>query len=313
MKTTTCTRFNLLAWLLAACLLVPGFAQAQDAIGRVIRTAGVVNAIDTAGAERPLARGSEVFMNEIIVTGPRGSTQLRLTDGAVISLEADSEFSVDDYEFDGAGGAADSVIMTMARGTMRTLTGAIGDDPADTYTLNTPFASIGVRGTEYGVVVDNNGRVRVIVFDGSISVAPVAPGTIPVIVGLEGDADVVDVADNATVVALEDVPPEVQAIVRIVTEAVSDAEVARLPPPEQAVQIQRALDQRGQEQQQQQQQEEQPGGRDAAGTLVDADGNAQVVRNDSELNNARAVVVITVSENDPNAFDPETRRSASPN
>jgi len=164
--------------------------------------------------ERRIARGSEIFVGETITTGPRGSTQLRLIDGAIISLEVDSFFSVDEFEYDGAGGAADSVIMTMARGTLRTLTGTIGDDPADTYEFNTPFASIGVRGTEYAVVIDNSGRVRVFVFDGSISVAPSAGG-LPTIVGLEGNSDAVDLSDDTTVSELsgDDIPPAIQNLI----------------------------------------------------------------------------------------------------
>jgi hypothetical protein len=104
---------------------MPAYVQAQDAIGRVIQTAGLVTAVNIAGDEREVARGSEIFESETITTGPSGNTKLRFTDGAVITLDADSFFTVDEYEYDGEGGAADSMIMTMARGTMRTLTGVI--------------------------------------------------------------------------------------------------------------------------------------------------------------------------------------------
>ena len=104
-----------------------------------------------------------------ITTGARGNVQLGLTDGAMITLNEDTIFVVDDFQYDGEGGADDTVVMTMTRGTLRTITGVIGDATGDTYEMNTPFASIGVRGTEYGVVVDNTGRMGVVVFEGSIT------------------------------------------------------------------------------------------------------------------------------------------------
>lgn len=308
---------SLLQILTLAFMLTPVFAQAQDAIGRVIQTAGLVTAVNTAGAERQLARGSEIFAEETITTGPSGSAQLRLTDGAVISLEVDSFFTVDEYEYDGAGGAADTTIMTMARGTMRTLTGVIGDDPADTYQLNTPFASIGVRGTEYGVIVDNTGRVRVVVFDGAVSLAPVGGGA-PVTVGVGGDTDAAEIADGANVVELDAIAdPEVQAalraVVEMVTAAISDQDVANLPSPAVALQVREANQQRQQEQQQQQQQENNPGGRDAAGVLTDAEGNVQVVRTNEDLATARVVVVVSVSRENPGAFDVTVTQGVTPN
>ena len=309
-------RRSLLPFLAAAFLFTPIVAQAQDAIGRIIQTAGAVTAVNATGAERQIARGSEIFIGEAITTGPRGSAQLRLIDGAVISLEVDTVFTVDDYEFDGAGGAADTTIMTMARGTMRTLTGVIGDDPADIYEMNTPFASIGVRGTEYAVVVEPNGNVRVFVFDGSVSVSPPAGGGAPTIVGIGGDSDGVEVDDTMTVteVALTDLPDNVQAqITGMTTEEISEARVNALPSPETAIQLEINLQQRAREQQQQNINEANDTNDGAAGQNVDADGRVQLATTENELINARAVVVISVSKTDPNAFDQTTIIGVTPN
>ena len=178
------TRKTVFSFIITTLLVLPAFAQAQDAIGRIIRTTGIVNGVNAAGDERPLARGSNVYMGETIATGPSGNVQMRLTDGAMITLNEDSVFIVNDFQYDGEGGADDTVIMTMTRGTMRTITGVIGDATGDTYEMNTPFASIGVRGTEYGVVVDNTGRMRVVVFDGSITATTAGSGGFTVL-GLE--------------------------------------------------------------------------------------------------------------------------------
>lgn len=309
-------RRNLLPLAALAFLVTPVFAQAQDAIGRVIQTAGVVTAVNTAGMERRIARGSEFFEDETITTGPNGSAQLRLNDGAVIALEVDTFFTVDEYEFDGAGGAADTTIMTMVQGTMRTLTGVIGEDPADTYELNTPFASIGVRGTEYAIVVDTSGQVRVFVFDGSVAVAPATPGGVPTIVGLQGDSDNVAVDENFAVTELtgDDIPPAIQTIINNMdTSPVDQATVDSLPPANIAVQVQRSAEQRAAENQQAATNASRPNAAKGTGNLVDANGNVQTVTTQTELIQARTVVVVSVIKNDPGAFDERTVVSVTPN
>lgn len=308
---------HILSLLAVALFLAPAFAQAQ-AIGRIIQTSGLVTAVNATGTEREIARGSEIFVDETVTTGPRGNAKLRFTDGAVITLDVDSFFTVNTYEYDGAGGAADSMVMTIARGTMRTLTGTIGDDPADTYQLNTPFASIGVRGTEYAVAVDVTGRVRVFVFDGSIAVTPAAPGSVPTVVGLQGDTDAVDVSDAQSLTEVDadsaDLPQAVRDAVNSLQAApVSDAEVSRLPDPTIAIQVNRNNQAQQRRQQQQDQADEEPGAEDSAGATVDAQGRVQTASTETEFVQARTVVIISVSENDPDAFDQTTRDRASPN
>src|SRR5690606_19318648 len=119
----------------------------------------------------------------------------RFSDASVVTLEEDSRFQVNDYSFDGAGGSDDTLVMTLLQGTLRTISGTVGEAAGDTYEMNTPFASIGIRGTEYGVRVTANGRTFVIVFDGGISLTPAGGGT-PVDLGLDGTSDTADVQDG---------------------------------------------------------------------------------------------------------------------
>jgi hypothetical protein len=164
------SHLRFIRYLALAALFIPVVAQAQDPIGRIIRTSGNVLAFDLAGAERRLARGSELFVDETVSTGGNSSTQMHLSDGSLITINENTQFMVNEYIFDGAGGSDDSVVMSVLEGTMRTITGIIGEGQNDSYALNTPYATIGIRGTEYGVFVAADGRMRIAVFDGSISV-----------------------------------------------------------------------------------------------------------------------------------------------
>lgn len=301
---------------LCCLLLLPLTAAAQDAVGRIIRSSGDVAARDASGSTRALARGSEFFVGETILTATGASALLRFSDASVVTLEQDSRFEVNTYSFDGPGGSDDSLVMTLLEGTLRTISGSVGEAAGDTYTMNTPFASIGIRGTEYGVRVTANGRTFVIVFDGGITLTPAGGGT-PVNLGLGGSSDAADVQDELGIVELDALPAELQQVIDSIVEAIPDAELDALPAPEDAIEAQLQV------QLQLQLQE----ARDAAGNLstnllatanvggalVDANGNALEADDPEALARARRQVVITVNDIDPTLFDDSTRRAVSPN
>lgn len=136
--------------LLAALLLVsPHGAAAAEAAGRLVSAVGEVRAIDADGVERLLERGDEVQVGDTVVVGSRSTAQLRMRDQALIDLEAESRFRIERYEY--RDGDNDSAVMRFLRGALRTVTGAIGKKPDDTYRMETPVATIGVRGTQYAL------------------------------------------------------------------------------------------------------------------------------------------------------------------
>lgn len=298
-------KLHLLQLLAAICLLSPLYAQAQDPIGRVIRTSGSVTAVDPAGAERPLARGSELFVDEAVVTGSRGSTQLRLSDGGLITLNEATRFVVNEYIYDGEGGNADSVVMSLVEGALRTITGVIGDQQNDTYALNTPFATIGIRGTEFGVFVDATGRTRIAVFDGSIEVQPASGGG-TTIVGLEGNVDFVALEDDATVIEVSPDTPDIQELINTIIEDVNATILAALPNPANALQAQLSGNAAGSA-------AATPGLDGQGGALVDAIGNAQSATTEAERQAALIRLVESIIAVDPTFFDRTTIISASPN
>lgn len=275
---------TLIVWV---SLLSPLVSQAQDSIGRVITTTGDVVAVAADGTERNLRRGSDVFLNEVITTSGNGSTQLRLNDGAMIALEGNSRFTVDEFDYDGEGGASDTVIMSMVEGSLRTVTGVIGDATGDTYQMNMPFASIGVRGTEYALVIDNTGRAWVAVFDGGVSLAPLGGGA-PVFLGIGGDTDFAEVPDDSTITALQQADPALANVMGLTIVPISEAALINLANPDDA-------NQDGPN--------NQP---DAAGVFIDVDGNVLNVVDQETLQQVQN----TLREQFPELLAPDP---ASPN
>lgn len=122
-------------------------AQAQESAGKTIMARGEVSAVNTDSGQRALSRRSPVFKIDNVNTGQLSATQLRMIDGGLLSLQEDTELVIADYEFNAANQQG-SVSMSLVKGGLRTVTGAL-QSSEDNYRLNTPIASIGVRGTHY--------------------------------------------------------------------------------------------------------------------------------------------------------------------
>lgn len=193
--------------ILSACLLLIyplTHAAEEPAVGRVISTAGDVTASSDSGM-RLLARGDDVFVGDIITTGLNSFAQLRFIDSAIVALKADTAFEITEYLYDATAGDNDRATMNLIQGGFRTITGHIGKANRDAYRVVTPFATIGIRGTDHEQVITPNGLVAG-VFDGGISVQN-ASGSIDL--GVGADYDFATVAALSTPpLGLTQQPPE---------------------------------------------------------------------------------------------------------
>jgi len=129
-------------------------AQPARAIGKVITANGAVTARDASGAIRTLARKGDIFEQDTIIVGADGYTQIRMVDSAMIEFKPNTEFAFNTYNFDGNPETADQALMSMVKGGFRTISGTVGDDDKDDYRVDTPYASIGIRGTTHEAVIE---------------------------------------------------------------------------------------------------------------------------------------------------------------
>lgn len=152
----------LLIGSLAADVLAAGAARVDFAVGEVA-------ALHPDGRRQILSRGAEIRPGDTIDTGS-GRAQLRFSDGALVSLQPQTRFRVDAYEFKGQndGGGSEKGFFTLLKGALRTISGAIGKADRKAYRMDTTVATIGIRGTEYSVsvgegttVTTHSGRVEV--------------------------------------------------------------------------------------------------------------------------------------------------------
>lgn len=137
--------------LMCSTLLVSYSATAADIAGRIIMARGDVKAVNSEGSIRQLKRRDSIYSHEIIKTGKASKVQIRFIDNALLALKAESELNIKSYVYSTENEEDNQVLMELVAGGFRTLTGKIGKGNKEAYKVETPVASIGIRGTLYDV------------------------------------------------------------------------------------------------------------------------------------------------------------------
>lgn len=137
--------------ILAALLAMSSGVVRADAVFE--RTTGEVRFSSDNVKSAVAADGMQVTSGSTISTGATGRTILRFQDGQAVVLNPNTEFKISNYRFDKANPKQDSATFELLKGAMRSVSGLIGTRNARAYTLHTPVATIGIRGTDFMVVL----------------------------------------------------------------------------------------------------------------------------------------------------------------
>lgn len=182
-KTSGFLALALLAWA--------GALQAATPAAEVLLLTGRGTAASGEGAVRLLAKGQPVFPGELINTGANSYLNLRFKDGSYILLRPNSRFMIENYTYTGpevshapapkdvdsasagqtrevpkpaaapalaatptaAAPAGSRAFFKLLRGGFRAVSGLIGKGSPGDYRVSTPVATIGIRGTDYVVIL----------------------------------------------------------------------------------------------------------------------------------------------------------------
>lgn len=132
--------------------------------GKVLMAVGSVEAV--SAEKQILKRRSKIYVGDTIFTGQDSQAQLRMSDGALVSLGENAEFAVKEYSYNQEG-KKDAVVLSVLKGGLRTITGKV-DKSA--YSMETPVATLGIRGTVFDIFVAANGETTVVLREGGVDV-----------------------------------------------------------------------------------------------------------------------------------------------
>ena len=120
----------------------------QKVVGEIALTKGVVTARSAQRDVTALAKGSPVYLGDIIETASRSFTVIKFTDGGKVTLRPDSRFDINEYD-DTAGQEKES--FELIKGGLRAVTGAIGKARPQDVKVTARNTTIGIRGTTFVV------------------------------------------------------------------------------------------------------------------------------------------------------------------
>jgi hypothetical protein len=136
-------------------------ASGNTPVGRVVWIKGNFSAEAAKDkTPRPLQKLSLIYLKDTLVTDNNSQAQIAFTDNTLMTFRPNSKFLIDQYQFNPQkANSSGKYVMDLIQGGFRTITGLIAKRNPTNYQVKTPVATIGVRGTDYAVYLDNKGEL----------------------------------------------------------------------------------------------------------------------------------------------------------
>lgn len=157
------------AWL--ALMPVRSGALA-DPVGAATLVESIAERAPETGDWQTLVIADSVFMADRVRADDNGSMRLTFLDETHLTIGPGGSVVIDQFVYDPATGAG-ALSAEMGVGIFRFASGAL---PSEAITITTPTALLGVRGTEFDVVVDGQGRTIVRVIEGEVTLSSLLGG-----------------------------------------------------------------------------------------------------------------------------------------
>lgn len=123
-------------------------ARQATVVGRVMLVQGELSAKDNSGSLRKLSPGDPVYEGEQLMTGNKSNAVVAFRDEGRISLQENTLFHVEKFQYDKAA-SGESAVLRLIKGGVRVVTGLIGRSNHDDYQFKVANATIGIRGTGF--------------------------------------------------------------------------------------------------------------------------------------------------------------------
>jgi len=134
----------------------------REVVARIVEKKGYSLAITTlpiplkGKQKRSLSVAAPVYRSDRLITYDQGHLLIVFRDGSRITLAANSELQIKDYRWQEQG-MANTMVLRLVRGGLRALTGKLGKENPDNFVMESPVATIGIRGTIYDLLLEQTG------------------------------------------------------------------------------------------------------------------------------------------------------------
>src|SRR5215475_1285188 len=167
--------------LLAGSVMLPESVQAQsnatqspaasletNPIGKVVKTSGAVtiehaNAVvvqanlPAAGGVGQSKVGDPVYKGDVVQTGADGKVGITFNDGTAFNLSSNARMVLNEFVYD-PNGKSNSTLFSLTKGTFTFIAGKVAK--TGDMKIDTPVATMGIRGTTPHVEISDDGTVK---------------------------------------------------------------------------------------------------------------------------------------------------------
>ena len=131
-------------------------AASTGAVATVTHLSGTLTVRRADGSTRFMSVKSGINEGDTLLTAQGTYARMKFADGAETVLRPDSQLKVDSYKYDETRPEGDNVLISLLKGGMRSVTGLLGKRNREKVLVNAPNATIGIRGTHFGMLVCQN-------------------------------------------------------------------------------------------------------------------------------------------------------------
>ena len=131
------------------------------AVGTITTQTALPGTITRSAKPLEGKKGVGVEMNDRIQT-TKGKLGITFQDDTKVEVNESSKLVIDDFVFDPKKPSAGKLAMKFTQGTVRYASGAIAHNNPNSVNLNTPSATVAVRGTDFTATVDEMGESTII-------------------------------------------------------------------------------------------------------------------------------------------------------
>ena len=147
--------------LVAVLLIAIGNVYAAEPIGGIIEQSGKAGSIVRLSGEELTANLQTDIISFDEVETENGRLKIQFVDETQVSLTEHTYMEIDEYVYD-PDPSKSKMALNFVQGTARFATGGLGLVPKENIQIQTPTATIGIRGTDFTTTVDELGRSLVI-------------------------------------------------------------------------------------------------------------------------------------------------------
>ena len=144
------------ALALIELLLLSGvaiFASAAEPFIGAVKTAQGGASLRRGTDTTPLREGTQLLMDDVLITADDGRVGVILRDGTRIALGPKTELKIDRFVYQPSDGKF-GLVIHLVRGVLAYVSGKIAQFMPGSVSVETPMGVIGLRGTSFAVTIE---------------------------------------------------------------------------------------------------------------------------------------------------------------